>query len=48
MRFGRRGRAYNVSGDRGVELTLANGKRVLIGSQRSEELAEAIRRIVPA
>ena len=48
VRFGPRGRAYNVSGDRGVELTLANGKRVLIGSQRSEELAAAIGRIVPA
>lgn len=48
VRFGPRGRAYNVSGDRGVELTLTNGKRVLIGSQRSEELAAAIGRIVPA
>jgi hypothetical protein len=45
VRFGPRGRAYNVSGTRGVELTLDNGKRVLIGSQRSEELAAAIGRI---
>ncbi len=48
VRFGRRGRAYNVSGDRGVELTLANGKRVLIGSQHSDELAAAIGRIARA
>jgi hypothetical protein len=48
VRFGPRGRAYNVSGDRGVELTLASGKRVLIGSQRPEELAAAIGRIAPA
>jgi hypothetical protein len=34
-----------VSGNRGVEITLANGKRVLIGSQRSEDLAAAIARI---
>jgi hypothetical protein len=46
VRFGPRGRAYNVSGTRGVELTLANGKRVLIGSQRSDDLAAAIGRIV--
>ena len=37
-------RAYNVSGNRGVELTLRDGGRVMIGSQRSEELAQAIAR----
>lgn len=42
IKVGRRGRAYNVSGDRGVELQLTNGKSLLIGSQRSEELAAAI------
>ena len=36
------GWAYNVSGNRGVQLVLANGRRVLIGSQRPEELAGAI------
>jgi hypothetical protein len=34
--------AYNVSGKEGVQLELANGKRILIGSQRAEELARAI------
>ena len=34
--------AYNVSGNIGVELTLADGRRVLIGSQRADELAVAI------
>ena len=37
-----KGWAYNVSGDRGVQLELADGKRLLIGSQRPEQLAEAI------
>ena len=37
-----RGMAYNVSGNQGVQLELANGKRILIGSQRAEELARAI------
>ena len=36
------GWAYNVSGNQGVQLELTNGKRILIGSQRSEELAKAI------
>ena len=44
IRVGRRGRAYNVSGNRGVELQLTNGKKLLIGSQRSEELSAAISR----
>jgi len=39
---GRRGTAWNAHGDRGVQLVLRGGKRLLIGSQRSEELAEVI------
>lgn len=39
---GRRNVAYNVSGNRGVRLTLRDGSRVLIGSQRPEALAAAI------
>jgi hypothetical protein len=42
IRCGRNGMAYNVSGDRGVQLELANGNKVLVGSQRAEELARAI------
>jgi hypothetical protein len=37
-----RGWAYNVRGNQGVQLELASGKRILIGSQRAEELARAI------
>ncbi|MBW8868301.1 MAG: hypothetical protein JF610_13410, partial [Acidobacteria bacterium] len=44
LRFGRRGRAYSISGNRGVELTLADGRRVMIGSQRADELAAALAR----
>jgi len=36
------GRAYNVSGNQGVQLELKNGKRILIGSQRAEELASLL------
>jgi hypothetical protein len=34
--------AYTVSGDRGVRLTFADGRRLLLGSQRADELATAI------
>jgi hypothetical protein len=37
-----KGWAYNVRGNRGVQLELTNGQRILIGSQRAEELAGAI------
>jgi hypothetical protein len=36
------GRAYNVSGTKGVQLILKDGKKVLIGSQRAEEVAARI------
>jgi hypothetical protein len=42
IRMGFNGMAYNVSGNEGVQLVLANGKRILIGSQRSHELEAAI------
>jgi hypothetical protein len=42
IRFGPRGKAYNVHGDRGVRLELTDGRRLLIGSQRPDELAAAI------
>lgn len=42
IRCGWKGMAYNVSGNRGVQLEFTNGKRLLIGSQRPEELAAAI------
>jgi hypothetical protein len=34
--------AYNVSGPHGLQLVLANGKRVLIGTQRPEELRQVL------
>ena len=42
IRYSRKGKAYNVSGNHGVQLQLMNGKAILIGSQRSDELAEVI------
>lgn len=42
IRYGRKGRAYNVSGNRGLQLEFTNGKRLLIGSQKPDQLANAI------
>ena len=45
IRAGRDGeRVLNARGNRGVRLELADGTRLLIGSQRPEELAETIER----
>jgi len=42
IRIRYKGKAYNVSGNRGVQIELLNGNRLLIGSQRAEELLRAI------
>jgi len=39
--------AYNVAGDRGVELRLRDGSTVMLGSQRPAELEAAVRAILP-
>jgi hypothetical protein len=41
-----RNRAYNVRGDRGVQLVLRDGRKILIGSQRADDLAAAISRAI--
>lgn len=41
----RRGTAYTVQGNRGVQFELSRGWKILIGSQRPEALAEAIEKI---
>jgi len=42
IRYSRKGKAYNVSGDEGVQLEFQQGKPLLIGSQRASELEQAI------
>ena len=43
IRHSRYGRAYNAHGNTGVQLVLADGSRILIGTQRSAELLAALR-----
>jgi hypothetical protein len=47
VRWTMKGKAYNVSGNRGVRLDFKDGKHLLIGSQRPDELAQAIGSIFP-
>jgi hypothetical protein len=42
IKYGRKGKAYTVFGNRGVQLKLKNGDEILIGSQKPEELTTAI------
>ena len=42
IRIGRKGWAYNVSGNRGVQVTLEGGRSFLLGSLQPEKLATAI------
>ncbi len=42
IRSGSAGKAYNVSGNRGVKLNFRSSTSLLIGSQRAEDLAQAI------
>ena len=43
VRYGKKGKAYNVSGNKGVMLTLSDGKNVLIGTRDHEALSRAIK-----
>ena len=45
IRYGTAGKAYNVSGNRGVQLELRDGRRILMGSQKPEDLAAAVHMI---
>lgn len=45
IRYGRQGRAYTVSGDQGVQFELADGQRILIGTQQPERFLAALDQI---
>jgi hypothetical protein len=47
IRYGRKGMAYNVYGNKGIQLTMKNKKNVLIGSQKTYEFYKAIRKLKP-
>ena len=42
IRYGWNGKAYNVSGNQGIQLELSEGKRILIGTQHPLEFLSAL------
>ena len=40
------GTVYNVKGDKGLRITLKNGKKYLIGTQKPEELEIVVKKLV--
>lgn len=47
IKYGWKSKAFTVSGDRGVKLELHSGRSILLGSQKPEEMAEALAKITP-
>ncbi|MBN2416760.1 hypothetical protein JXO52_13010 [bacterium] len=47
IRYSSKGTAYNIRGNRGVQLTLSGGKSVLIGSQDPEKICESVHGVRP-
>jgi hypothetical protein len=46
IRNGKAGKAYNVRGDMGLQLEMNDNKKILIGSQKAEQLAAAISKAI--
>jgi hypothetical protein len=42
IRFSTSGKAFNISGNRGLQLEFENGHRLLIGTQKPQEFASAL------
>lgn len=43
--FKKSGKAYNIQGDKGLQLVFKNGKRLLLGTQRAIELDKVLSKI---
>lgn len=42
IRYGRKGKAYNVKGNKGLQIHFKSGKNLLIGTQKPEELEKGL------
>ena len=45
IKYGFKGKAYNVSGNQGVKIFLKNGTNIMFGSQKHLELAKALKQV---
>ncbi len=46
IKYGKRGRAFNISGNIGLQLTLKDGKKLLIGTKRPEAIKRAMHKLM--
>ena len=46
IRYGMKGRAFNTSGNKGLQLILNSGKKILIGTQKPEELENFLKKYI--
>ena len=46
LRYGLRGKAYNVKGNMGLQIQFINGKKLLIGTQKPDQAKWAITKII--
>jgi len=46
MGLGGKGKAYNTSGNMGLQLELKTGKKILIGSQKTDEISALLEQLV--
>lgn len=46
--LGGKGKAYNVSGDIGLQIELKTGKKILFGTQKPDEIKELLNQLVKA
>ena len=48
IRYGRNGKAYNISGNKGLMIEFRNGKRLMLGSREPEVLKMSIEQVATA
>lgn len=46
--LGGSGKAYNISGNKGIQILFKNGKKLLIGTKKPEAAAAALKQLIPA
>ena len=46
IKYGFKGKAYNVRGNKGVKIFLKNGLNIMFGSQKKNDLAKALKSVM--
>jgi len=46
IKYGFKGKAYNVSGNKGVKIFLTNGTNIMFGSQKNKYLGEILKKLL--